>query len=398
MFEYLQQIDNGIYGRYLTLEKNIKSASNSFYDSYLDLQESFLKFIINEEGIAAAPHESCGALLKRSEVKQLFLSKYELDSYTYDKMGDYAKKSNEHKHKKEKIIEADTIVSYMHVFYNVSSCYALAKGLFVPQFNGKYFKDMYGSSEKINERLGGIEEGQQKLFEAVSRLEQEKQGERSITYNPQNDQQILKSFIAKAEKKYNWVGTKEQFKKDKTILICIQVALIVVGLLSTFISSICFNLYSTFTLFENIVLIQMIILLSYTIKARKLYRDYDLAKHTSDIFVSDGDGIWRDTNREKKRYKWFRRISYVAVIANIICIWTIGSGAIRIFATIFELAFLGLTIASVFVRINLYCMYGALFISGLNSSGTERVTIVHDNIQKKLCTLEEYKKRYSDFI
>lgn len=403
MFEYLQQIDNRIYDRYLTLEKNIKAASNSFYDAYLDLQEQFLKAIVEKNSIVVAPHESCGTLLKHSEVKELFLDKYGLDSYTYDKMGDYAKKANEHKHRKEKVIEADTIVNYMHVFYDVSSRCALAKGLVVPQYNGKYFKDIYGSMEnvyssiaEISERLGRIEEEQQKYFEANIH-EHERQGGQAVKNRPQNDVQFLKNFIARSEKKYDWFGTKEQFKKDKTILICIQVALIVVGLLSTIISSICFKLYSTFTLFENIVLIQTIILLTYTLRSKKLYNDYDLAKYTSDIFVLDGDGIWRDSNKEKKRYKWLRRISYVAVIANIICIWTMGSGAIRIFATIFELAFLGLTIVSLFVRINLYCMYSTLFISGLNTSGTERVTLVHDNIKNKLCTLEEYQKRYSDF-
>ena len=49
MFEYLQQIDNRIYDRYLTLEKNIKAASNSFYDSFLDLQENFLKYVLCEK-------------------------------------------------------------------------------------------------------------------------------------------------------------------------------------------------------------------------------------------------------------------------------------------------------------------------------------------------------------
>lgn len=95
MFEYLQQIDNRIYDRYLTLEKNIKAASNSFYDSFLDLQENFLKYVTDENGISISPHESCGALLKRAEVRELFLNKYGLDSYTYEKMGDYAKKANE---------------------------------------------------------------------------------------------------------------------------------------------------------------------------------------------------------------------------------------------------------------------------------------------------------------
>ena len=43
MFKHLQEIDYKLYERYLTLEKNIKAGSNSFYDAYLDLQEQFVK-------------------------------------------------------------------------------------------------------------------------------------------------------------------------------------------------------------------------------------------------------------------------------------------------------------------------------------------------------------------
>ena len=51
MFKHLHEIDYKLYERYLTLEKNIKAASNSFYDAYLDLQEQFVKDVaifINE--------------------------------------------------------------------------------------------------------------------------------------------------------------------------------------------------------------------------------------------------------------------------------------------------------------------------------------------------------------
>lgn len=39
MFEFLKQLDERLYVRYQTLERNIKAASNSFYDSFLDLQD-----------------------------------------------------------------------------------------------------------------------------------------------------------------------------------------------------------------------------------------------------------------------------------------------------------------------------------------------------------------------
>lgn len=45
MFKHLQEIDYKLYERYLTLEKNIKAGSNSFYDAYLDLQEQFVEAV-----------------------------------------------------------------------------------------------------------------------------------------------------------------------------------------------------------------------------------------------------------------------------------------------------------------------------------------------------------------
>ena len=46
MFKFLQEMDGKLHQRYLTLERNIKAGSNSFYDAYLDLMQSLLKSII----------------------------------------------------------------------------------------------------------------------------------------------------------------------------------------------------------------------------------------------------------------------------------------------------------------------------------------------------------------
>ena len=214
MFEYLQQIDNRIYDRYLTLEKNIKAASNSFYDSFLDLQENFLKYVTDENGISISPHESCGALLKRAEVRELFLNKYGLDSYTYEKMGDYAKKANEHKHRKEKAIEADTIVSYMHIFYDVSVCFALFKGISGTQFDGKYFKSLFGSMEKVDEKLGVLAEGQQEILTTLQKLQNKSNNiAERIKEQEKRDNQDLIQFVKSAKRIYIYNGDKSSLDR-----------------------------------------------------------------------------------------------------------------------------------------------------------------------------------------
>ena len=50
MFEYLKLIDEKIFNRYQTVERNIRAASNSFYDSYLDMLEQFVKLVIEKSG------------------------------------------------------------------------------------------------------------------------------------------------------------------------------------------------------------------------------------------------------------------------------------------------------------------------------------------------------------
>ena len=88
MFEFLKQLDERLYVRYQTLERNIKAASNSFYDSFLDLQEQFIKFVIARFDIDASVRETCGALLKRDDVSAVFKGQLHIDDYTFNKMKD----------------------------------------------------------------------------------------------------------------------------------------------------------------------------------------------------------------------------------------------------------------------------------------------------------------------
>ena len=214
-----------------------------------------------------------------------------------------------------------------------------------------------------------------------------------------SDQQILKNFIKSSKKEHLWFGSSTDFYKSKIIVYILSVSLIIVGIVSTILTSLAFKLYSTFSLFENIWLVFACIMFSYSIYAKKKMVDTDLRDHSCNIFMQDADGTWRDTNQEKKRFRWFRRISYVAVIANIIVIWTQSNGAIAIGATICELAFAGLSVGLYFAYINLFCMYGTFILfTGRNVTNTQNVTLVFDVIGKKLLHYEEFKNTMKDFI
>ena len=155
MFKFLENIDHNLYERYLTLERNIKARSNSFYDSYLDMQEHFVKLVLAEQGVEMKVQETCGAILRKEEAKTYFKETLRLDEFTYEKMQDYTLKVNSHKHKGEKNVQLDTVVNYLRVFHNATSVYANSKGIEVSGFDPDYYSSIFGIFEKENTVLRG---------------------------------------------------------------------------------------------------------------------------------------------------------------------------------------------------------------------------------------------------
>ena len=97
--------------RLSTLERNIKSKSNSFYDSYLDLLEATIKYFLDENSIPYDDSRTCGYIVKEGKAKEFLLDSLKLDDYTYNKLPDYIKKCNDHKHKKEKTLGIDSVIN-----------------------------------------------------------------------------------------------------------------------------------------------------------------------------------------------------------------------------------------------------------------------------------------------
>ena len=153
MFKHLQEINYKIYERYLTLEKNIKSGSNSFYDAYLDLQEQFIKDVAVFCEFDIKARETCGELLRRDDIENFFKDVLRVDDFTYTKMQDYTLKVNAHKHKGEKNIQIDTIVSYMRIIYDATVSFAVYKQISVKEFDANYFISIFCSFERENSVL-----------------------------------------------------------------------------------------------------------------------------------------------------------------------------------------------------------------------------------------------------
>ena len=153
MFGFLQEIDFRLYERYRTLERNIRSASNSFYDAYLDLQEQFLRIMLENEEVEISSGNSTGAILRNPAVREFLISTVGIEQRIYEKMGDYARKVNDHKHEKEKRIALDTVLNYLQVIYAAASSYANFKCIACPPLELSVYAEMFGSFERENAAL-----------------------------------------------------------------------------------------------------------------------------------------------------------------------------------------------------------------------------------------------------
>lgn len=136
--------------RFNTLIGNIKAKSNSFYDAYLDLLEATIKYFLEENAIEYDNTRTCGFLVKDEIVKSFLIEQLKLNDYTYNKLPDYIKKCNDHKHKKEKTLGVDSIINYLKVYFDLINYYIdYIKGMRV-DYDVEYFTSIYGETERLN--------------------------------------------------------------------------------------------------------------------------------------------------------------------------------------------------------------------------------------------------------
>lgn len=154
MIDYLVKLDDSIVGRYRTLIRNIKSMSNSYYDSYLDMIEATIKRILDINDISYDVSKTCGYILREDNVKDFLLKDIKLDDFTFTKLIDYTKKVNDHKHKKEKSVRVETVINQMLTYHQLISQYLLfSEGQCLPEYEAEYYVSIFGITEKENKEL-----------------------------------------------------------------------------------------------------------------------------------------------------------------------------------------------------------------------------------------------------
>lgn len=210
----------------------------------------------------------------------------------------------------------------------------------------------------------------------------------------QND--ILQTFLKQSKKSWRWFETKSEFSKWKTLVIISLLILLIVGLATSIISTICFKMYSTFTFFENVWMVFGIIYLVYACKAQLIYEVNALASNSSYKYETDKLGM-KFPRKEKIIFRIFKWLAIISAPCNIICIWAGLGKSNQILATVMEIAFLGAIIFAFFMNLNLYAQYSIIWVEGHNLTTKEKVVLVLPPGAKQLMPEEEFKKKMPFF-
>lgn len=219
-------------------------------------------------------------------------------------------------------------------------------------------------------------------------------GEKKPLPNGVNYQVNLRNFISNAKKEYCWLGSEEDFQKEKKSTLILLAVLMGAIVLSTIFTSIAFGLYSTFTLFENIWLIMMGFMSFYLVKAKRFYDCYEFSLTSCFKFEPDADGVLR-RGAPNKKYKVFLVLTCISAICNIIGFWSENNGGMVYTATLFELAVIGLSIFVFnFKALDFFYGYSNLRFTGANETTGQKVVLIYEPIMNKLYTEEDYLKQF----
>lgn len=265
------------------------------------------------------------------------------------------------------------------------------------------FKNVYEGIDEILARQNQAEERSrqehEEIIDAIKKanapVAQADQVKRAV--NQRNQSWSLKNFINRSVHEYMWIGTKEDFDKEKKRALFLIWSSIVSMIICTIVASISFGIYSTYTLFENIWLLLMLYVLKYTSKTKKNYSTLDYSFNSFERFETDADGILRNTVY-KKKYRWFLVLACIAFVLNAFSAWIVDESSFPLLVTILELGSLTLNIFTVYKVTDFFAGYGPIRFTGTNEAGTGKVVLIFDTIANKLYAEEDYLKIFSFMI
>lgn len=233
------------------------------------------------------------------------------------------------------------------------------------------------------------------LREEIEKLKQERsvpQAQTREVKNQQTSQNLFMAFLKQSKKSWRWFGTLKEFKNRKALSIILLVVFLLVGLSASVISTLCFKMYSTFTFFENALMIIGIIFIVYSAKTKYIHEVNDLTKSTPYKYETDNIGM-KFPRKERLVFRVFKWIAVISTACNVIFIWAGMGKDYKVVATILELVLLVVIIFAFFITPSLlFSNYSIIWIEGYNLTTKQKVTLVLPPGAKELITEEEFKK------
>lgn len=457
----LKLFNQAVNNRFNTVIKTIEDKNNTFFDAYLNLLESTIKFILDDNNINYDSTKTCGLIFRAEEVKTFFLNDVRIDELMYNKVLDYIKKSNDSKHKEEKQIDINAVLVRMEFYYSfINKYYAYRKIEFII-FNPSFYFECYGKTEKINneykEELNRkvaelnqaylnrniAEEEYNKCINLLKDVELEKfaideqnnilknqlfilsevtnnikindklddisekldnvllnkTNQKNATnnfVNKQKEQREVLDFLFGAKKEYVRIDLDSKTLGFRKITLWISgLITLVLGLFtSIFVTRI--DIYTTFTLFENIFMFQILLILLYSLSYENKMLDTVLCKKSTNKFKFDYEINFESyKGREKKRYKIIRILTYISSVLNIMYIIPFGN---CIHAVIFEILFMISVFIFNFFKNELNEGYELLVLFTNLNKENKVVTIGYDYLAKRYIggkELDSYCKAYN---
>ena len=110
----------------------------------------------------------------------------------------------------------------------------------------------------------------------------------------------MQNFVKYAKKYYIWCGEETEFKKKKHIALLLFLPLLIVGVISSILSTKTIGFYTTYTFFENIWLFASIFIFFHILVLKHKINDEKLMNNSIERFELSDLMYWKSTYKQKK--------------------------------------------------------------------------------------------------
>ncbi len=254
MLDYLELLDEQLGRRYRTLENNLRSASNSFYDSYREVVLEFVRLVYRREGLRILRSDGSEVdYSDRIELNRLMTSpslcerlvESGVDEGSQAKLRDYIAKVNGHVHRREKEISFEGVVDYLLALYNYSAPYVSSLGIKCVPPSLNEINSLYAEYEKsiaafslfegefVTRVQGIIDEHIPKEASSPANFEYIKPRDVGL-----DERTLNEAFASCARRGLAFLGGERSLKNRKTVFLLLICGMLLFALLYLFLSGV----------------------------------------------------------------------------------------------------------------------------------------------------------------